>query len=185
LTEEDLNHLRPFALKVSSHMAGRTFAKLDKTFPTANVPSWKSCQQYVADLSGFEPQTCDCCIDSCCCFVGPHAQATNCPFCKKTRYDANGKRRQQFVYLPVIPRLKKLFSNARIAKQLRYRASEHHHEEDKIKDVFDARIYRSLLGKKVTVDGKAMEHSYFDSDTDVALGVSTDGMAPFKRRQKT
>lgn len=30
-----------------------------------------------------------------------------------------------------------------------------------------------------------MEHSYFDSDTDVALGVSTDGMAPFKRRQKT
>lgn len=166
-------------------MAGRTFAKLERTFPAARIPSWDSCQQYVADLSGFEPQVYDCCIDSCCCFVGVHADATDCPFCKKSRFNANGKRRQEFVYLPIIPRLKKLFSNVHKATQLRYRASEHHHDPNTVKDVFDASVYRSLLGKRVTVDGKPMKHSYFDQATDVALGISTDGMAPFKRRQKT
>ncbi|KAI0083045.1 hypothetical protein BDY19DRAFT_910896 [Irpex rosettiformis] len=39
LTEDDLKHLRPFALKVSSHMAGRTFAKLERAFPSSDVLS--------------------------------------------------------------------------------------------------------------------------------------------------
>ncbi|KAI0087623.1 hypothetical protein BDY19DRAFT_855282, partial [Irpex rosettiformis] len=185
LTEDDLKHLRPFALKVDSHMPGHTFAKLPYAFPDSSVPSWKACQQRAANLSGFNPQVYDCCINSCCCFVGTHASATECAYCSSSRYDAYGNRRQEFVYLPIIPRLKKLFSNAEFSSKLRYRSSEHKHTPDVIKDIFDAQIYRSLLSKKVVVNGKELKHSYFQDDRDLAVGVSTDGIAPFRRRQKT
>ncbi|KAI0795169.1 hypothetical protein BC629DRAFT_1250557, partial [Irpex lacteus] len=185
LDQDDFDYLRPFALKVDTHMPGETFAKLEYAFPSSNVPSWKVCQQRVADLSGFEPQVYDCCINSCCCFAGVHAASTECLYCKSSRYNANGKRRQEFVYLPVIPRLKSLFANAKTSLIMRHRSSGHQHEPDVIKDVFDAQVYRSLLGKTVVVNGKELEHTYFQDARDVALGVSTDGIAPFRRRQKT
>ncbi|KAI0759329.1 hypothetical protein BC629DRAFT_1269564, partial [Irpex lacteus] len=185
LTEEDLNYLRPFAFKVDSHIPGHAFSKLPYVFPNSSVPSWKACQQHAANLSGFDPQVYDCCINSCCCFVGAHADATECKYCKMSRRDENGKRRQEFVYLPIIPRLKKLFANAKLALKLRYRSSEHKHDPSQVKDVFDAQVYRSLLGKRVSVNGKELAHTYFQDETDMALGVSTDGIAPFRRRQKT
>ncbi|KAI0087702.1 hypothetical protein BDY19DRAFT_892183, partial [Irpex rosettiformis] len=184
LTDEDLRYLRPFALKVDSHMPGNTFAKLPYAFPASSVPTWKACQQHAANLSGFNPQVYDCCINSCCCFVGVHADAMECTYCTSSRYDAHGKRRQEFVYLPIIPRLKTLFANAELSSKLRYR-SEHKHTADTIRDIFDSKIYRSLLGKKVVVSSKELVHTYFQDDRDLAVGVSTDGIAPFRHRQKT
>lgn len=166
-------------------MPGRMFAKLPFAFPKAPVPSWKVCQEQVAQLSGFEPQVYDCCVNSCCCFTGPHAAATECQYCSTSRFDANGKPRQQFVYLPITPRLKKLLANQDTAKAMQYRAKEHVYDPAVVKDVFDAEVYRSLLGKKVTIDNKQMDHTFFQQPTDIALGLSTDGFAPFRWRKKT
>jgi hypothetical protein len=41
------------------------------------------------------------------------------------------------------------------------------------------------LGKKVIIDDKEVSHEYFSSPRDIALGLSTDGFAPFKRRKST
>lgn len=49
----------------------------------------------------------------------------------------------------------------------------------------DSQHYRSLLEKKVKVGDKELPHRYFQDPRDVALGLSTDGFAPFKRRSKT
>lgn len=187
LTEEDYQHLRPFALKVDTHMSGAAFAKLPYAFPSSGAPSWKACQSQAAQLSGFEPQMYDCCVNSCCCFVGPHTDATACPYCNTSRYDANGARRQQFVYLPIIPRLKEFLANRHVATQMQYRTQHDrtYRDADVIKDVFDADVYRTLLGKKVSIDNKDMAHTFFDNDSDIALGLSTDGFAPFRRRTKT
>lgn len=185
LTEDDLEYLRPFALKVDTHMPGTTFARLPYAFPHSGVNSWTRIQSRVTQLSGFEPKRYDCCINSCCCFVGPHANCDTCPYCKTTRFDASGKPRQVFVYLPIIPRLKAYFANAEMARKMRYRAFEHQHDPATIQDVMDSDIYQDLLKRNVTIDGKTFPYTFFSDSRDVAFGLSTDGFAPFRRRKKT
>lgn len=52
-------------------------------------------------------------------------------------------------------------------------------------DVFDGSNYRSLRKQQVKLQGKYLNHRYFADGHDVALGLSTDGFAPFKRRKNT
>jgi hypothetical protein len=76
-----------------------------------------------------------------------------------------------------------MLANSSLAKKMRYRA-EYVHEPSIISDVFDSSHYRSLLNTIVPAD---MDHPffYFSDERDIALGLSTDGFAPFKRRDKT
>ena len=55
----------------------------------------------------------------------------------------------------------------------------------KTTDIYDGGKYRSLSGKNVKLDGKTFKHKYFSDPRDVALGLSTDGFAPFKQRKNT
>ncbi|KAJ3005166.1 hypothetical protein NUW54_g4465 [Trametes sanguinea] len=185
LTEEDLECLRPFALKVETHMPGETFAKLPYAFPNANLKSWKAIQSRAAQLSGFEPERYDCCINSCVAFTGVYADEDHCPFCQAPRWNAQRRPRQQFIYLPIIPRLKAQMANREMAQRLQYRATEHVHENGVIRDVMDGTHYRELLNKKVNVNGRELRHYFFEDPRDMAFGLSTDGFAPFKRRTKT
>jgi len=59
------------------------------------------------------------------------------------------------------------------------------HESGKISDVFDSTHYINLRRKKVVIDGKELPHQYFQDPHDVALGLSTDGFAPFRNRKST
>jgi hypothetical protein len=76
-------------------------------------------------------------------------------------------------------------ANSRLAVQMQYRATGHEHEEGIIRDVFDCHCYRSLLPRRVEVNGKKCQHRFFSDGRDVALGFSTDGFAPFKKRKQT
>lgn len=76
-------------------------------------------------------------------------------------------------------------ANPTKAKEHRYRAFEHQHTLGRITDVFDSYIYRRLLGKNVVINGKSAPHKYFSDPRDIALGFSTDGFCPFKRRKAT
>ncbi|PIL23640.1 hypothetical protein GSI_14953 [Ganoderma sinense ZZ0214-1] len=77
-------------------------------------------------------------------------------------------------------------ANKPIAKEMKYHAKEQaKHAPSVIRDVTDSENYCALLNKHVTIDGKSLAHKYFDDARDVALGLSTDGFAPFKCRTKT
>jgi hypothetical protein len=78
-----------------------------------------------------------------------------------------------------------MYANPIKAKEMQYRAFEHNHTAGKISDIFDSHIYRRLLGKRVVMGGATASHEYFSDPRDVALGLSTDGFCPFKRRQAT
>ena len=78
-----------------------------------------------------------------------------------------------------------MYANPTKAKEQRYRAFDHSHTPGKITDVFDSHIYHDLLGRKVVVDRKILPHKYFSDPRDIALGLSTDGFGPFKRRKAT
>lgn len=50
-----------------------------------------------------------------------------------------------------------------------------------ITDIFDSSLYIEQLKEYVTVDGKRLQHKFFQDLREIALGLSTDGFAPFRR----
>ncbi|EIN14531.1 hypothetical protein PUNSTDRAFT_59787, partial [Punctularia strigosozonata HHB-11173 SS5] len=185
LDDKDLATLRLFALKVQTHMKADTFAKLPYAFPTQDVPSWKTTQSRAAVLSALDPVMYDCCKNSCCCFVGPHSTLRECPYCKEPRYNATGRPRSQFPYLPLTPRLKAYLESQDMARKMQYRARDHSHIPGTMTDIFDGDLYQQLLRTSVSLHGRNLNHTFFSDPRDVALGLSTDGFAPHKRRKKT
>lgn len=101
-----------------------------------------------------------------------------------TRFDDNGRPRKRFIYIPLVQRLVEQFKLAPRVETMRYR-STYEHDPDVTKDVFDSVHYRSLLGKHVNVNGKDRAYNHFSEPRDIALGLSTDGFAPFRRRKST
>jgi hypothetical protein len=49
----------------------------------------------------------------------------------------------------------------------------------------DGRNYARLCKEYVTIDQKRRPYRFFDDPRDIALGMSTDGFAPFRRRKQT
>jgi hypothetical protein len=168
---------------VEDHLSDRTFNRFAKAFPNSNQDSLKMVKKRVRSLAGFQPVRYSCCISSCVCFVGPYEDLTECPNCKEARFKANGKPRKYFDYIPIIPRLQAMSANSAQAEKMRYRAN-HVHEPGVIRDVFDGSHYQSLLDTIVPGD-EDNPFFYFSDGRDIALGLSTDGFAPFKRRDKT
>jgi tnp2 family transposase len=140
-------------------------------------------KKLVRSLSGFQPVRYSCCINGCVCFVGPYEDLTECPNCEEARFKANGEPRKHYIYIPIIPRLQAMSANSIHAKKMRYRAN-HVHEPGTIKDVFDGSHYQSLL-KSIVPGDDDNPFFYFSDERDIALGLSTDGFAPFKRRDKS
>ena len=168
---------------MEDHLSDRTFNRFAKAFPNSSQDSLKMVKKRVRSLAGFQPVRYSCCINSCVCFVGPYEDLTECPNCKEARFKANGKPRKYFDYIPIIPRLQAMSANSAQAEKMRYRAN-HVHEPGVIRDVFDGSHYQSLLDTIVPGD-EDNPFFYFSDGRDIALGLSTDGFAPFKRRDKT
>jgi hypothetical protein len=177
--------LRAYAYKIDTYSTDAAFAKLPFVFPSEHVPTVDTCRSRLQALSGLKPERYHCCVNSCCCFAGPHKDCIRCPYCGEERYIVSDKVKKKprkiFNYLPFIPRLVAMFANPNKAKEMRYRAFEHNHNPGEVTDVFDSHIYRRLLGGKVVVNEKEYSHTYFSDPRDIALGLLTDGFGPFKR----
>lgn len=171
-------------------MTDETFSKLQRAFPNDTWSTWKVTKARAEFLAAFKPVPYDCCINTCCCYVGPHAKLEQCPYCKEPRYrpnpdpDAPKRPRKRFTYVPLIPRLTAFYKSQSMIEKLRYR-HVFNHEDGIIKDIMDGKHYARLRAQNVVVDGKQLLHKFFSDLRDIALGLSTDGFAPFRRRKKT
>jgi len=187
LREYDLAICRPFAFKVTTHTTDAAFKKTPYAFPTEPpTPTLDGIQSRVASLAGIEPQFYECCIKSCCAYTGKYKDMTTCPFCKEPRY-ANKKARKRFTYIPLIPRLQAFAGNKTMAEKMKYRGiyKAQEAEAGKTKDIFDGEVYKRLCRRCVHVGQNVYGHYYFSDDRDVALGISTDGVFPHRRRKTT
>ena len=72
-------------------------------------------------------------------------------------------------------------ANATHAKMMCYRVN-FVHQPGVIKDVFDGSLYQSFL-KTIVPTGETDPFFFFSDERDIALGISTDGFAPFKKRK--
>ncbi|RXW11282.1 hypothetical protein EST38_g14573, partial [Candolleomyces aberdarensis] len=101
-------------------------------------------------------------------------------------YNSKNEPRKRFTYIPLIPRLKALYESPSpdIARKMRYRG-EFKHQSAVMQDIMDGTHYRQLQDTFVSLDGHQLPHKYFNDPRDIALGFSTDGFCPFRRRKKT
>lgn len=89
----------------------------------------------------------------------------------------------RFKYIPIINRLRSMLASRYLGPKLRYREIRTN-DLKKSEDVFDGRHFSQLLEKDVTWAGKtssAHGGKYFDQPTDLAFGLSTDGIPLHKR----
>jgi Transposase family tnp2 len=170
---------------VRDHLSDATFERFPLAFPSISLPSVRQARRRLENLAGFKTVLYDCCPNSCMCYSGPHNILDHCLYCKEPRRNEAGKPRQTFKYTPFIPRLRAAHANKSRAQLMRYRAHEHYHTPGRMTDIFDSTSYRDLLNSKVTVDGKELPFCFFSDTRDIALGLSTDGFAPFKKRKQT
>ena len=185
LDEADLTLIRAYSLKVNHGLTNDAYNSLRFLFPQAPLDTLKNTEKRIQFLSGFQPVRYHCCPSSCVCYTGPYETLSTCPKCNADRYKSDGKTPQAyFHYLPLIPRLRAMVSNSSYAIIMQYR-SKHKYNPNKITDIFDGAHYRSLLETPVTIGDEELPMWFFSDPRDVALGFSTDGFGPFKRRNKT
>ena len=157
--------MEQFAYKVKMDLTEKAFDALPTVFRREEISSWKVTSRRVRDLSGLSPVRYDCCPNSCICYTGSYEKLKECCQCGAPRFKSDGKPQRYFEYLPLIPRLQALVSNARIAQVLRYRADYHEktHKPGVIQDIFDGELYQSLLNSFVTVGGKQFPFYHFSN----------------------
>ncbi|TFK64167.1 hypothetical protein BDN72DRAFT_774895, partial [Pluteus cervinus] len=196
LTEAELATLWLFAYKTEFHLTDDAFEGLKNVFPETPMDSWKETRSAAASLSLLKPVFYDCCANLCCCFVGVYADADECPYCHQARYRSAGadsnlnpsgsrKPRKRFAYIPLIPRLLALFRSKPMVESLSYRATFHSTADSDIEDIFSGTHYHQLQEEFVTIGDERLDHKFFSGSRDLALGLSTDGFAPFRWRKKT
>jgi hypothetical protein len=80
--------------------------------------------------------------------------------------------------------LKALFADKEVCEELLYRG-RYTPKTGKISDIFDSLHYRRLRDRNVRIEDVVFDHLFFDQDTDIAIGLSADGVCPFKNRKST
>ncbi|QRV82351.1 Transposase family Tnp2 protein [Ceratobasidium sp. AG-Ba] len=192
LSPEDKLLAQAFNYKVYTDISGTAFDLLPHAFPQFHLPKPSEYDTRIAKLSGIKGTRIDCCINSCVAYTGPYEDRTNCPRCAEARYKFKKRRgksdqrcaRRTFLYIPLIPRLVNMYRDPSTARILGYRA-EREPGPDTISDIFDGTHYNKLCGRRVSVRGQPLDHNFFSSPTDIALGLSTDGFGPFHKDRQT
>jgi hypothetical protein len=183
LSDEDLDNIRAFKLRMVSNMPRIAFEQMRFAFKhKLKIHSLYVITHRMAILSGIEPQWFDCCVKSCIAYTGKHQELEECPDCSERRRNPRNEPRRLFCYIPFIPRLQDYFANEKTLTELLYRYL-YTLRDDSISDVFDSEHYQNLCKTRVTVDGRKLPHRYFEGKHDIAFSTCLDSYLLYKRRR--
>ena len=179
--------LKLMNLKATNGWTDKSFSELLKllkemlpegnTLPDRNYEAKK-----VLCPMGLEYKKIHACPNDCILYRKEYKELHKCPRCGLSRYKSkdndvgsevtsikDGPPAKVLWYLPIIPRLKRLFANADDAKHLRW------HAEERVSDGKIRHVADSLQWKKID-----NEYPEFGSQSrNLRLGLATDGMNPF------
>ena len=128
-----------------THTTDSDFEKVPYALPSQPpLPKIGALQLQVAFLVGIKPEFYDCCLNSCCCYTGPHEDLQECPYCHEPQFRTDGKPRKKFTYIPLISHLIAFAHNPKIAKNMGYQAKVHIHTPGITTDTFDGKNYCHL-----------------------------------------
>ncbi len=114
-----------------------------------------------------KPLVFHCCPNDCIIYRGNYAELDKCPVCSTKRYIRGRFPAKQFHYLPIGPRLVRIFATSNLAQILQ----AHSTNSSDMCDVHDSPSWRDVYN----------EGGIFDGDRrGISLALCTDGVNPFK-----
>jgi len=169
--------LRLFDVKSRYNLTDKAFQQTMLAVNGGNISQYQV-KKVLKSIVKLKPIWIDMCINSCCAYTGQYKDHVQCEYCEAPRFqdisDANKKHvpRRQMAYFSIKDRLIIQYQDPVRSKELRYRATVHNSDFNKIEDIYDGERYQKLLSC-----------GFFNDDRDVALIGSVDGYQIF--RQKT
>ncbi|CAG8482740.1 24125_t:CDS:2, partial [Gigaspora margarita] len=128
-------------------------------------------KKFLQSLVNIDMLFVDMCINSCIAFTGEYSEAIQCPICLSERFQKTNVAYKVAAYYPLTSRFKFQYANSKQSKTLRYR-SNYISSSDKISDIFDGQLYKSLLSKEIIKD-----------ERDIILTGSLDGYQIFRQQR--
>lgn len=179
--------LKLLKLKATHSWSDRSFTELlellCEMLPEGNkLPNnTYDAKQIICPL-GLEVERIHACKNDCCLFRGDYSDLEECPICGTSRYKSRrdvgeddgcsrrrGVPRKVVWYLPILPRLKRLFANKKEAKLLRWH-KEGRKNDGLLRHPADGAQWRNIDSK----------YDWFAEDArNLRFVLSTDGMNPF------
>ena len=111
-------------------------------------------QEKLQQHTGIIPVWYDCCINSCIAYTGQYSPLDSCPYkgCGESRWrpqlgNEKKRARKQWLYIPLIQRLKTQFNGPYAEQLTTYRACFATKSDGILMDIFDGNLYRALLEK--------------------------------------
>ncbi|KAE8211515.1 hypothetical protein CF327_g4741 [Tilletia walkeri] len=180
-----LLHYRRWLSSGGTYEAYKIHAKTLRELGRHILSLFKS-KSLAAGLVDFRPRPVDMCVNSCIAFVGPYKELQACPWmrkdedgntvqCQEPRYDRSGRPRRQYTTLTILDRIRSMYHNPELSQLLQYR----HDRLGALRAARDNDSWNDFVFQDVT-DGilnltMADERGLFQSATDVAISIYTDG----------
>ncbi|KAI3740168.1 hypothetical protein L2E82_30590 [Cichorium intybus] len=178
--------LKLFNLKANNGWSDKSFTELleilHEMLPESNeLPISLYYAKKLMCTMDLEIERIHACPNDCMLYRNEYANLHECITCGKSRYTSkkqmeynsdvkkNGPPAKLLWYLPIVPRLKRLFANSKDAKLLRWHAEERK-RDGKIRHVADSPQWRNI-------DYEFEE--FGDEIRNIRFGLSSDGLNPF------
>nr|KYP63744.1 hypothetical protein KK1_018326 [Cajanus cajan] len=151
----------------------------ESSHPKNVIPfNFRETKKLVVGL-GLSSKKIDCCINGCLLYYKDDSTLKECKFCEEPRYKARNAHKKnskdvpqkRLHYLPLIPRLQRLYASVKTAEHMRW-----HYENRREEGVL---CHPS--------DGKAWKHfdhlypEFANEPRNVRLGLCADGFTPFNQ----
>ena len=144
---------------------------------TTHQIHWRLCL-----LSRIVPHTHDCCVNSCCAYLGEYRDQILCPWCNESQYDQDGSARKTYTTFPLDDQLKAWFHYLQSRSLILYRSALlKEHYPTRIRDTHNGLHSQAVWKMPIYLDGHPLAHIPFSDDRDIHITISTDGFQTFKR----
>ena len=183
LGAENLDFIKTFDFFIQNKPSIQMYQDMQRTYVlkdmSTRIPSLKEIWQCMLALSALKPLKYHCCKNSCIWFTGYLHDLAECPYCRTPCLNPAGNPYSIFSYIPIIPQLHAAYHNQAMAQKLHYWA-KYRSDGNDINDIFNGDYYKELQDTFVTINGEEQPYWFFEDDWELALGLSVDGMCPFK-----
>ena len=110
------------------------------------------------------------CPNDCILFRNCYAESTHCPHCKSPRYKQANIPNRKFIYLPLGPRIERMFKDKTMAKILQMHHGSSLESFTNVYDIQDSPYWKSLYSNSGIFKG---------DKRGISLAFCTDGVNPF------
>ena len=145
--------------------------------PENKLPSSYAAAHAIVKHHLVQPIEYHCCINDCILFRDEYEQLVQCPKCGEDRYySSTVQPRKRFKYLPVLPRIKRMYSIPSLAKlmQEHITVSSDSEHSTVVNDIHQSVTWKNLY----SADG-----AYKGDVSAVSFSLCTDGMNPFSKEK--